>query len=361
MPRHQVYSDQDLRQFLTILLAHRILQSSNSGLCLNLSHLSKAVSKLLCQEPIRTHAPTEFVYLERLLRVLVEALLSLSKETFTLSHKVGVAWYAAINDLFDVYVRIVAQKPVELEVERWNVAFLLIHCQNLFLTFKDCYSPAERVLEMGERLADTVMEFYGGQHVRGKETLKQLLRLRRDRVKWHKDYLHLEDRVFDMMSATLMGEHHVERSEQEGQVASKIRDQLDKELGQVHNVETIKAAWGAVTRVTNHMGPYEENDDYFALGLLDLCYRLGFYTSNFDACFRELIGAVHSSLHRPSSDCLHHKAVAIYRTICSLEKGSGVKYGEPDDRKSIELWLEKSKYPSDDVHRKAAEQYELAV
>jgi hypothetical protein len=216
---------------------------------------------------------------------------------------------------------------------------------------------------MGKQLADIVLEFYGGHHVKGKEKLKELLRLRRDRLKWHKDYLHLEDRVFKTIGATLMGEHRdVERSEEDEQVASNLRDQLDTELPQVHdNVQTAKAVWGAVTRVTNDMGPYEENDDYFALGLLDLCYRLGFYTSNFDACFRELIAAVHSCLHRPSSERLRHKAVAIYQTICSLEKGSGVEYGEPDDRKSIKLWLENSKYLSDEVRKKAAKQYELAV
>src|SRR5579871_1734231 len=122
-PNSRAYVHHDLRQFLAILLAHRILRSKNSPLCLDRVALGRAVSKLLGQDPLPLQGATEIIHLELLLRVLAEALLSLSKETFTLSHKVGEVWCAAIKHFDEVYGRIVEQKPVGLDVECWSVAF----------------------------------------------------------------------------------------------------------------------------------------------------------------------------------------------------------------------------------------------
>src|SRR5436305_172194 len=101
------YDREDLLHFQAILLAHRILRSKKSPLCLNTLSLGKAVSKLLGQNELLVYSAAELVSLELLLRVTAEAMLSLSNETFTISHKVREVWYAALDYWFDVYLRIV--------------------------------------------------------------------------------------------------------------------------------------------------------------------------------------------------------------------------------------------------------------
>jgi hypothetical protein len=358
-PTSNTYDHEDLLHFQAILLTHRILRSKNSPLRLNTLSLGKAVSKLLGQNQLLVYSAADIVPLELLLRVTAEAMLSLSNETFTISHKVREVWYVALDYWFDVYLRIVDHESVGLDVERWTVAFHLIHCQSLFLTYKDCYSPTERAVERGEQLADTVLEFYSGQYVRAKEALKKLMHLNRDRVKWHIHFLAFEKDVFTSISASLSGQLDALQLEHAKRVAEKLRDRLDDELPvTAKKYEKAKANFGAVTRHTNRMGPYEENGYYLALGLLDLCYRLALYTSDFGQCFSEIIGAVHSSLYRPSPGSIHHKAIVLYQAICSFEgQDPGTMYGVPADREAIQLWLQQSEYFSDSVRAKATKKY----
>ena len=352
-------SGETLFQLSAILMVHRIYRTRRPTYCLGLQNLGRIVNTLLHQELIQYYEPKAIILLERHLGVVAEGLFSLSEERFTLAHVQAVSWYKAIGELFVVYERLVADKMTGLEIEQWNVAFHHVHCQSLFLRIKDHYSSAERLSEKTEQIFDAALYMYTGEYVGGKETVKSLFQFQRPRAPWHEDYLAFERLSFNIICAALMSERNVTVSEMAKKAISSLRDRVGQELAKRTKSELSEKLKKAVAEVSRHvtrMGAYRKNSDYFNLGLLELNYKLSFYVSAREECFREMVGAVFTVLDRPSSKYLHNKVIDIYSAISLFAKSDDRRYGDLKDQNSIEDWLEESKYSSE-TYKKSSSEY----
>ena len=73
-------------------------------------------------------------------------------------------------------------------------------------------------------------------------------------------------------------------------------------------------------------------------------YKLSFYLLAPEECFREMIGAVFTVLDCSSFKHLIHKALDIYLAICLFPQNDDKRYGDLNNRTSIEFKLNESKY-----------------
>jgi hypothetical protein len=313
-------SDDALFQLWSLLIVHRFYLSSNTTNCLRLQDLGRIVDRLLHQDPILYYEPKELIPLERHVRVLAEALLCLSEERFALAHTQAVSWSKLIDTLFGQYQRL-ALKPEGLEIERWNVAFYIAHCQSLFLRIKNSYSS-----QFGEETGQVFdASLRGGQSISGKETV---FRFQRSPANWHEQHLSFERRSFSVVFSALT---EAKVCDSETCLIISLRDTVGEVLGKGKKSTLSKA----ISRVTG-AGPSQEPDEYLTLGLLDMIYQLCFYVSSREECFREIIGTVHTVLDRSSSKPVRREAMEIYFAVALFSDRDRKWYGDSSERYAID-------------------------
>ena len=319
---NKTLSDDALFQLWPILIVHRYYRrTSNTINCLRLQDLGRIVDRLLHQDPVLYYEPKELITLERLVRVLAEALLCLSEERFALAHAQAVSWSKLIDTLFGQYQRL-ALKPEGLEIERWNVAFYIAHCQSLFLRIKDSYS-SQRGEETGQVFDASL---HGSQS--GKETV---FRFQRSPANWHEQHLSFERRSLSVVFSALT---EAKTCDSETYLISSLRDTVGEVLGKGKKSTFSKAA-GSISRVAG-AGPPQGPDNYLTLGLLDMVYQLCFYVSSREECFREIVGTVHTVLDRSSSKPVRQKAMEIYFAVALFSDRDRKWYGDSSERYAIE-------------------------
>ena len=356
-------SDQNMRLLRVILLFHRKIGPNNPKFRLTTKEVGDTVDVLLHQKQIGSFEEREFLYLEHLLRALADGLLSLLEAKCTVTHCVGENWYKAISELFEIYILIRnRKKQSQCEIERWNVAFQLIHCQSLFLSLPDGQSPLQRLGERTLGAAEAAAHIYSGQYVNGKDTILKLIRFRRSRPEWHSEYLIFNNLGFNILCFAMSTKSTIDTpNEVIFETVRKIRDRLGTELGKEKEspkTSKLRKMGCEFTRKVNAMGPYEEHDDYFSFGLVELLWQLCFIIPDCDKTFGEVLGAVYTILDRSSLECLRQKAIQIYFTTKFLgeERKRNGSYGGAEAHEKVKSWLVKKKYDYD-AHKNEITEY----
>ena len=316
----------------------------------------RVLTKLATFTPFQDISPSSLIELEQHLRLLAVALRLYKYEGTSLSHKLRDDLYQGITKLSEKFRDDRRDCGPTLHIEKWNVAFLLQHCQYILLSIEDSYSLAKTAASKVLKLIDGTLSAYGGQYVDARRYGRDALRRQRTRPKWHESFMELEDLCFAIYARGVGVEIEFASSRDEAELhseelgaATKLRDNLDDQLfDESRNHPSLTKAWnglvGRTTQITFESGPYEENGEYFKYGILDLMYELSFRVKNRAACFEQFVGVLKSGLensHR-SSNPTNRKIIDIYQRIRTLGDDNGVIYGKIEERAAIEAWMRRN-------------------
>lgn len=314
----------------------------------------RVLTKLATFTPFQDISPRSLIELELHLRLLAIALRLYKYEGTSLSHKLRDDLYQGITKLSEKFRDDRRDCGPTLHIERWNVAFLLQHCQYILLSIEDSYSLAKTAASKFLKLIDGTLSAYGGQYVDARRYGRDALRRQRTRPKWHESFMELEDLCFAIYARGVGVEidppsDEVELHLEELGTARKLRDNLEDQLfdesGSHHSLtQTFNTFVRRTTQITFESGPYEENGEYFKYGILDLIYELCFRVKNRAACFEQFVGVLKSGLensHR-SATPTNRKIVDIYQRIRAVGESDGVVYGKNEERAAIEAWMRRN-------------------
>lgn len=285
--------------------------------------------------------------MRRYLNVLAEALRCFKEDVQALQHEFRDKWYKGITNLCDISQKVVRKCSKDWQVEAWDVAVLLKHCQYLVLSISDLHSKGDILFEFGGRVITGVLQGYGNQYADALQTANTLLSRKRQSADWHEIHLQLEQLCF--ISIARIGDGSMEQTpttttwnEQELETLILLKDQLDDELMKDDGLgfgQAAKTLGGKLGEKFQSSGPYEENRYYFEYSLLNLMYFLLLRIQNRVACFEEIVGATQLVLERSTSNFLHRKAIDLYNSIKVLGTADSVSYGRADDEKWIGDWM----------------------
>lgn len=280
------------------------------------------------------------------LTLLAEALRSFSKQVNALEHDVRNKWYEGVTNLYKIAKRTRRNCPPEFHIEHLDNLFFLKHIQYLVLSIADVYSGGEKLFELGSHIIRGALYGYSHQFVEAADSAKDALSRKRKREEWHSDYIELEQRCFTAVAHRLEngnGEPN-ERARNELDATIALRNALEKELVKDNNnlcglTRELKILRGRIGQLQSG-GQYEEHDDYFKYGLIDLMYFLSFRVRNRKACFDEMIGAVHQILEKfELSDNLLRKTIDLYQQLNYIGESDGIAYGKQNEHDSIKQWI----------------------
>jgi hypothetical protein len=339
-------SPNDINKLLALFYRNRFARRRNAPRLPRRTNFY-ALNKLITGAPFHDYHPkTGLIDMQRYLKLLAEAFRSFKEDGTAVEHVNRLEWYSGLNKLDGICQRARKKCPPDLQIELWDVAFLIKHCNYLLIGIEDSYSLAENLVEKGGVVLDGALNGYGNQWVQTKDNLFTLLKRERSPEKWHKSYIELEERWFDVFAARF--EESVESVPQkEVDITIALRNKLEDELalgsqtGRSYTLnKMMKTVVGKTTKVLQASGPYEENAEYFKYGILDLMYKASFWIQNRDTCFEEMIGAIQHVLERShkSANLLHRKAIELYNRILELGKDDEKVYGRAEELKFIELW-----------------------
>lgn len=286
--------------------------------------------------------------MRRYLTLLAEVLRSFKEDVKALQHDIRDKWYDGINNLDDVVQRARRTCPAEYQIESWDVAFLVKHCQYLIVGIQDSHSKGEKLYESGGQVVKGVLQGYGNQYADAWITAKTLLSRKRKSEDWHRSYIELEQLCFTT-SARLDDPKRLEMTpptdwdETELDAVIALKDSLDDELMKDVGMlsQMLKNTGARIGQALQASGPYEEHAHYFKYGILDLLYCLSFRVTNRKACFAEMVGAIQLVLERShgAARMLHIKAIDLYYRINDFGNMDHINYGSAEERESIDLWI----------------------
>ena len=315
----------------------------------------RVLNKLATATPFRDVASTSLIELEQHLRLLAVTLRLYKYEKTELGHDLRDELYQGISKLSDKYSEDRRNCPTTLSIERWNVAFLLQHCQYLLTSVDDTYSVGRTAASKFLSLVDGTIASYGGQYLEGRRLARNAVRRQRTRPKWHDEIMRLEDICFAIYARGVgvelllaaESEEITDLESEERDASWELRDTLEVQLalgsGRHYSVvEGVNNFFGRATQIALESGPYEENAEYFKYGILDLMAELCHRVRNRSACFEEFIGVLNLTLQHThdSANLIHRKVVDIYRKILDFGEQDQVLYGKVEDRSAIEAWMD---------------------
>lgn len=302
-----------------------------------------AIDQLFKHQPFQYSHEESAVHIRQFLTLLAEALRSFSKQVYALEHDVRNRWYEGVTNLYKITKRTRRDCPAEFHIEHADNLFFLKHIQYLVLSIKDGYSGGEKLSEFGGHVIRGALYGYSHQFVEAADSAKDALSRKRKREEWHSDYIGLEQRCFTAVAQSV--ENGNERARNELGATIALRNALEKEIVKDGNnicglTRELKALRGRIGQSLQSSGQYEEHDDYFKYGLIDLMYFLSFRVRNRKACFDEMIGAVHEILERfEVSDNLLRKIIDLYRQLNYIGKSDGITYGKQNEHDAIKQWI----------------------
>lgn len=315
----------------------------------------RVLNKLATATPFRDVSSTSLIELEQHLRLLAVALRLYKYEKTELGHDLRDDLYQGIAKLSDKYSDDRRNCPTTLRIERWNVAFLLQHCQYLLTSIEDTYSLGRTAASKFLMLIDGTIASYGGQYLEGRRLGRNAVRRQRTRSKWHDEIMRLEDICFAiyargvgvevLLAAT--SEEIIDLESEERETSLELRDTLEVQLalgsGRHYSLmEGVNSFFGRASQIALESGPYEENAEYFKYGILDLMAELCYRVRNRSACFEEFIGVLNLTLQNThkSANLIHRKVIDIYHKILEFGEQDKVIYGKAEDRTAIEAWMD---------------------
>ena len=155
---------QDILKLTAIFQRNRIAVKENRSQLPRQTKLY-AADKLVTYVPFHDYDPkTALVDMHRYLSLLSEALRSFWEEGTALDHQFRNKWYSGLNNLNEIYERARRNCDPNLQIERYDVAFLLKHCQNILISIEDSYSVTDKAIEAGGHVVKSALQGYGGQY-----------------------------------------------------------------------------------------------------------------------------------------------------------------------------------------------------
>ena len=314
----------------------------------------RVLNKLATATPFQDISSDSLIELEQHLRLLAVALRLYKYERTSLGHKLRDDLYQGITRLSDKFSDDRRNCPPNLRIERWNVAFLLQHCQYILTSIEDSYSLAKTAASKVLMLIDGTLNGYGGQYTEARRLGREVARRHRTRSKWHDAYMRLEDLCFAIYArgVGIESEPAVARDElaelesEEKETSLDLRDALEDELinepGSHYTlVKGMKRLVGQTTQIAMESGPYEENAEYFKYGILDLMSELCYRIRNRSPCFEEFVAILRLALQNShkSANLIHRKVIDIYQKILEFAENDGVIYGKLEDCSAIDEWM----------------------
>src|SRR5271156_957595 len=346
-PRNIDCTDDDVLKLLAIFRQHRYaLRSNKPRLPTPTRFLT--VDKLTLGVPFYWYdQDTALIDFRRYSLLLSEAFLSIEKQGVAVDHQRRNQWYEGVNKLDDTLTRSRNEVKPELSIEAWDAAFVLKHVQYLLIAMQDAYSLLDHVKEKGTLAVLAGIGIAGASHNHEggaaiKNTL-ELARIKRLRPKWHDDYLLQLKNFIEIFDLHGSGEvvSVEELNKKELNAVTELRKCLEQRTSMgMPNVPRFRKLFnrmaGEASKQLLQAGPYEESEEYFLYGLLDLLYQSTFRIENRSACFHEIIGAIYTILeHTPEyAERLHRKAIDVYRRIMGLGD-----YGNKEECAAIEKWM----------------------
>jgi hypothetical protein len=116
----------------------------------------------------------------------------------SLNHDLRAKLFKGIKSLAAAFEADRRECPSEKQIENWNVAFLIQHCQALLASIKDSDSPVTSIAKRAMLGVDGALSGYGGQWVDTKKCLRDVTRFERSLPAWHAKFVSLEDLFFTL-------------------------------------------------------------------------------------------------------------------------------------------------------------------
>lgn len=287
---------------------------------------------------------TTLVTTKLYLRLLAEVLRSFGLAVSAIQNDIRNRWYDAITELYDSFTEThPAQAPrQQYQIERWDILFLIIHCQYLILRIREFHDKRKEAFMVAAYVVEGVVQasagYYGKAVIAGGNALAVVPR-KRDRSDWHDIYLQLEQKYFESFINHLWEEPSPKDTiKQELQTAVNFREAFESEIVKKFNkapkaVQKLKKLTRWVGQMGLKAGPYEENDEYFEYGVLDLMYNFSIRVTPTarQECFEELITAVKVVVDNPTPNLLRVKAIDLFRRINEMGAEDKIEYGYEDD------------------------------
>jgi len=353
------WNETDILEINTIFQIARVARVAGSK-WLEGPTILRVLEKLTTGSFFKEHrGPEGLVDMERHFRLLSAVLTLYKYENVSLDHDLRLKLFKGIQQLADSFEANRRNCSPDKQIENWNVAFLVQHCQSLMSTINDADSFTMALAKRATGVMDGALSGYGGQWVDTKRYLREITRLQRPVPKWHWEFVKLEDLCFSlfaggykMWDGESIGETNSTApkstsSEDEREITHRLCNVLEETLveGDVGEFYTLlrnlRNAFGKATRVLFDSGVYEENSEYFHYGIMDLMMQMTYHVKDTGYCFQEFVRIIKTTLERSHSkaNSLHRKAIDLYRRIVSEGEHDKVSYGRDEDIGAIQGWI----------------------
>lgn len=346
----------DILQLNTIFQVARVARVAGSK-WLEAPTVLRVLERLTTASFFRAHrGPEGLVDLEHHLRLLSAVLCLYKYENVSLDHELRLKLLKGIQQLADSFEANRKNCSTDKQIENWNVAFLIHHCQSLISSIKDVDSLTTALAKRATGVMDGALSGYGGQWVDAKKHLREITRFQRPVPKWHSEFVDLEDLCFSLFAGgyrmwepTGGSSSEGASSEDEREITDRLCDALENTLveGNVENFYSVlrglRTGFGKATQFLFDSGVYEENSEYFHYGIIDLMLQMTYYINDDRSyCFQQFIRVVRTTLERshPKANSLHRKAIDLYRRIILEGNNRKVEYGREEDRIAIRRWVQ---------------------
>jgi len=351
----------DILELTTIFQVARVAREADlPDRSLNKNTVLRVLEKLTTGSLFNDHGANALADLEHHLRLLSAVLRLYKYEQVSLNPELRLKLFKGIQTLASAFEADRRKCPSDKQIENWNVAFLIRHCQALLASIKDSDSPVTMIAKRTMLGVDGALSGYGGQWVDAKKCLRDITRFERPLPRWYAEFVRLEDLCFSLFArhynskgkpasnpaASLRLKNDITIEEQQTALilCDSLEDMLVEDPGKFYSLMgQVQKGLGKATQLLFDCGVYQENAEYFQYGVMDLMHQMTYYVNARGPCFKEFVRVVGLILERshPKANSLQRKAIDLYRRIMDLGNEDDVQYGDDRDRHIVQNWLRK--------------------
>lgn len=284
------------------------------------------------------------------LRLIASALRVYKFHGRSLEGQLHIEIYDGLTRLWDVLDNAQRNRDQSQLIEKWDVKFLLQHCQGLLVSVDSSDSFTKKASKRATLAFDTAVSGASGQYQELRPGLLKVLKRQRNRPSWHAEYVRLEDAC----TVVFAGDMRIHRANEIQPLADEavtaallLQDSIEyhyQGYRPENKIEsTLRHAFGHGMHMVSNAGPYQENPEYLRYGILDLLSNLAICIRKRarPVCFNILIDIIQTILQRApkSATQLQLKATDLWNRILDISKKEGVTHGNIEARKFISRWI----------------------
>jgi hypothetical protein len=355
-PARGVWNDETIRTLTAIFELQRVeLHSELEEEHIHNTIIAKWLEALTTREYFHDPCSDSLVLdMEAHCRLLASVLRTFKYHGKSLRHELHQEIYRGLNVLANVFQKNQSRRDEQLRVEDRTVAFLIKHCQYLLVSIDSDRSPARELARRAIVGFDGALAGLGQQYHELRPRILEMIQRQRQRPKWHKEYVELEDACWSVFASDIRmrsvdpTSNNDDRFVEEAEfVVSLLRSSLEVYLSQNpeqrRTPNILRQFVGQATDILQDAGPFEEHPDYFLFGILDLLYQLSFRIRKHGRkqCFVDYMKIIRLTLEhrRHCKTGLHLKATDLWFRLIILGNKDREVYGDEEDRLTISKWL----------------------